>query len=75
MTERCLIYGFEQPRSKNPVRLYRTPYYLMGKVTVDSLRRLCGLCASVLNHQRSFPRKTLARKATDRWPAPTYAGR
>jgi len=50
-------------------------YDLMGKVTVSSLCDLRGLCASVRNHDRSFPRKTDQRNARDHEPVLGYAGR
>lgn len=75
MTEGCLVDGFEQPRPKDPMYLDCRSYDLMGKVTVSSLRDLRGLCASVRNHHRSFPRKTRLRNARDHGPVPTYAGR
>jgi hypothetical protein len=47
----------------------------MREVNVPGLRDLCGLCASVLNHRRSFPRRPHTRNARDHEPVPGYADR
>ncbi len=75
MTERRLVDGLEQPRPENPMYFNCRSYDLVGKLTIDGLRILRGLCASVLNHHLSFPRMTHPRNARDREPVSDYAGR
>ena len=54
---------------------YRATNNFMGQFAIGSFRKLCGLCASVLIHHRSFNGSRSVRNTRSHGAVPVYAGR